>query len=896
MQHSEKMVIRDNKYLRVNIDDTIECEESTTQSSNTSEQKSIFKDTAKESINEDVLKGNKVMKYKRISGNVKSLKIIKKKGVEIRVCDDKGNDEKILLLTTKKTMIPDVGCNIITYVKIDGVLSPDVVLKENGCGSLWSVCLDAPQMPASLERECRASTLKQGYGKPYPCFRPGSDGEAGASPSPTTLSFNDISTCENMSIYLPKEITLMMILMREIMKSESDLLMMRIINIFKSDIWIILLIIYIKIKRNEKIDILEINAELNKMKYENDNMMETDDDDEDDIEEKGLTLRESVIQTWNTFLTEMEINYMKKLSEIFVNYMKKRYGLENETEINTFMKRESELNIFINSLGININENMKQKIEDIKNDILEEIFEKDDNILQLVEILHTTNTKKMAIKMGMSEKIINKIDVYGEFIQYANNWGHSCVKRNTLEMLCKKVTYNQKIVDELTNEDKILVKYNACSKESKKEEMWYYDKNNYEAEVGISKFLRNKLQQESNLGITTKDMREDDKLNKLQKEAINMIFNKKLSILTGYPGTGKTHVISEMLKILKENNRNIKVGVYAPTGKAVTKLKETIGKYMIMEVMTLHSQLYKMKLNKDIIIIDEISMVSNDVFYRFIKKLKRNCHVVLVGDPNQLASVEKGYILDQLIKIKEIPNIHLTELMRSDINSINLNTSLNEVLEGKIPSKKNGKGFTWYKDVENVDDILYALTNKYEDINKIMYLTPFNNEVTKYQKMLKDIYNPIKNKYKREHNYDVGDIVIQNKNMKYDELHNLIIYNGTLGIITDASKNIVTVNFTLDEYHSVELTYGMNSHYDIKNISHRYILTIHKQQGSEAPIVVIYIPPNYNSFILTRNLLYTGISRAKQKCILIADELTVKNCVKRKCFRHSNIMNMFYNI
>lgn len=764
------------------------------------------------------------MKYKRISGNVKSILKIKKKGIEITIQND-GNDdinksenreEIILLLSTKKTKIPEIGFNIITYVK------------------------------------------------------------------------KDTMSCDCINTYLPKETSLIMSIIKKISKLECNLLLIKVLNIFKSDIWMLLLIIYMKIKKNDEINMLNACVELNKLKYENDSYSEID---EDEIE--GINKN---MEHYNDIkmMTDMEVKYIKNLSEIFVNYMMERYELENETDINTYLKKESELNIFINSLGININENMKQKIEDIRNDILGEIFERENNILKLVEILHVINTKKIALKMEMSEKIISKIDIYGEFIQYANNWGHSCIKKNTLEMLCKKITYDQKIVDELTNEDDILVKYNELNMEK---DIWYYDKNNYEAEYGISIFLKNKTKQESKLGIIDTNVKYSDKLNNLQKEAIKMILNNKISILTGFPGTGKTYVISETIRILKENICNVSIGVFAPTGKAVTKLKETIGKNnMIINVRTIHSQLYKSKINKEIIIIDELSMVSNDVFFRFINKLKENCHMVLVGDANQLASVEKGYILDQLIKIEDIPKIHLIELMRSDINSINLNMSLNEILNGKIPSKINGKGFTWYKDVHNVDDIIDALTKKYTDINEIMYLTPFNVDVIKYQKILKNIYNPNENKANEyEHGYDVGDIVIQNKNMKYDKLHNLVIYNGTLGTITYVTKYTVTVNFILDEYHNLELIYGTNSNFDIKNISHRYILTIHKQQGSEAPIVVLYIPPNYNSFILTRNLLYTGISRAKKKCILIADESTIKNCVKKKCNRNSNILNMYYN-
>lgn len=768
-----------------------------------------------------------MIKYKRIIGNVKMITKIKKKGIEIKIHNNEHDegDENILFLTTKKSMMPDIGCKIVTYVDMN-------------------------------------------------------------------------MTCENINIYLPKDIPLIMVIMREINKSDCDLLMLRVINLFRNKIWTILLMTYIKIKKNEEVDILKICLEINKLKYENEESSEIDDNDNGEKNDNGEH-DEHVESKQIKEITETEINYIKKISVIFVNYMMHRYDLENETEILFFLKKESELNIFIRSLGININENTKQKIEEIKRDMLTEIFENNNKILQLVEVLHMMNTKKMAIKMGMSEKIIKKIDIYGEFTLYANNRGHSCLKKNTLETLCydkilkKNSSYNQNVVDELINDDNVLAKY------IKDDEIWYYDKNNYEAEIKIVDFLRNKLKQKSEYGTIILGMDDIKNLNELQQEAVKMIFNNKISILTGFPGTGKTYVISEMLRILKEKIQNINiVGVFAPTGKAVTKLRETIGKndMNIEDIRTLHSQLYKSKINKEIIIIDEISMVSNDVFYRFIKKLKKNCHVVLVGDQNQLPSVEKGYILDQLIKIRDIPNIHLTKLMRSDINSINLNISLNEILEGKIPSKNHGKGFTWYKDVDRIDDIILALTNKYKKIDEIMYLTPFNNEVNKYQSMIKNIYNPpIENKSINEHNFDIGDLVIQNKNMKYDLMNNDIIYNGTLGTVTAVSKYNITVNFKLDEYHGVDLTYGINNYHDIKNISHRYILTIHKQQGSEAPIVVIYIPPNYNSFILTRNLLYTGISRAKQKCILIADELTIKNCVKRKCFRHSNIMNMFYD-
>ncbi|MBR6779367.1 MAG: ATP-dependent RecD-like DNA helicase [Clostridia bacterium] len=387
-------------------------------------------------------------------------------------------------------------------------------------------------------------------------------------------------------------------------------------------------------------------------------------------------------------------------------------------------------------------------------------------------------------------------------------------------------------------------------------------------------------------------------LNGEQTDAVLASLNQGASIITGGPGTGKTTIVRCILEMLKQQNK--RVLLYAPTGRASKRLSESSG----MEAKTIHRALEMNPtegegffhrnednpIDADVVIIDEMSMVDVALFYHLLKALRSSTRLVMVGDKDQLPSVGAGNVLRDLIESKRIHTTQLVNIYRQGNDSLII-TNAHLINNGKMPIIDNSSKDFFYengKDLisnsETVVDLVSTRLPKYfgYDPKEIQVLAPMKAGpcgIDNLNKKLQMVINPhfsgieISNEFTK---YHVGDKVMQIVNnyeieyTKYEEngmtQQGSGVFNGDIGYITHIEPDTHEVTIRFDDgkickYPKTELY----------QITLAYAITIHKSQGSEFDCVVIPLVPGA-PIIITRNLLYTAITRAKKAVVLIGSK------------------------
>lgn len=385
-----------------------------------------------------------------------------------------------------------------------------------------------------------------------------------------------------------------------------------------------------------------------------------------------------------------------------------------------------------------------------------------------------------------------------------------------------------------------------------------------------------------------------------QKLAIKGAIENGTIVITGGPGTGKTTIITVIIDLLERENKRVVLA--APTGRAAKRMTEATG----MEAKTLHRLLEISYMNEslqfskneespidaDAIIVDEMSMVDILLMNNLVKAIKPGTRLIMVGDVDQLPSVGAGNVLRDIIDSGVVRVVRLDEIFRQESESmIIVNAHL--INKGESPRlNEKGKDFFYIHKTtgQEIREGIEELTTTrlpsfygYDPIKDIQVLTPMRKGdagVTALNKSLQQALNPpSKNKAEKligDEIYRVGDKVMQIRNnyqamwtvdvegRPYEEGEG--IFNGDFGFIKaiDEEEGVVTVLFDDDR----EVEFEMRQMDDLKLA---YATTIHKSQGSEFPAVIIPVfsgPP----MLLTRNLLYTAITRARDLVILVGDK------------------------
>ncbi|HEM7409377.1 TPA: ATP-dependent RecD-like DNA helicase [Clostridioides difficile] len=414
-------------------------------------------------------------------------------------------------------------------------------------------------------------------------------------------------------------------------------------------------------------------------------------------------------------------------------------------------------------------------------------------------------------------------------------------------------------------------------------------------------------------------LEEDKKIKLAEKQilAVKESVNNGVLIITGGPGTGKTTTINAIIDIFENNGKSVTLA--APTGRAAKRMSETSNK----EAKTIHRLLemgfstdddltfFKDEedpINSDVIIVDEVSMVDIILMYNLLRAIKLGTRVILVGDSDQLPSVGAGNVLKDMINSNIINVVKLNEIFRQAQESMII-----------VNAHKINNGEPLYLNTKGKDFFFIRKSTNEEILNEIIGLV--NERLPKFYKVdkLKDIqvlssmrkgelgvtnlnielqkYLNKKEKFKVEESFSkrlfrVGDKVMQVKNnytKKWETEDQKEsgegIYNGDIGYVYHIDKDKKTIYILFDQTKIVSYLYD-----ELDEIDHSFCTTIHKSQGSEFPVVVLPIawaPP----MLLSRNLLYTAVTRAKKLVVLVGDvkylEYMIKN--NRVNQRYSNL-------
>ncbi len=368
-----------------------------------------------------------------------------------------------------------------------------------------------------------------------------------------------------------------------------------------------------------------------------------------------------------------------------------------------------------------------------------------------------------------------------------------------------------------------------------------------------------------------------------QRRAVELSAEKKFLVVTGGPGVGKTTIVQAILAIFAEEK--LRVHLAAPTGRAAKRLTESTGKraqtiHRLLEVEGRGNKFARHRdnpLETDLLIIDEASMIDIHLASSLLDAIPDAARVVIVGDADQLPSVGPGAFLHDLIESGALPVARLDVIFRQAGQSgIVENSHL--ILRGEEPrgsEDPQGDFFVIHckspeRAAELVEEIVTERIPKrfgFSAKTDIQVLTPMHRGAAgtvNLNSMLQARINPTGPALSREgHQIRVGDKVLQLKND-----YNKEVFNGDLGevIDVDAETPSLTVRFESDDgERNVQYDKG-----DISQLGLAYATTIHKSQGSEYPVVVIPLLTAH-FVMLSRNLLYTAVTRAKKLCVLVAD-------------------------
>ena len=361
----------------------------------------------------------------------------------------------------------------------------------------------------------------------------------------------------------------------------------------------------------------------------------------------------------------------------------------------------------------------------------------------------------------------------------------------------------------------------------------------------------------------------------VQQAAIKQALESKVMVLTGGPGTGKTTTTQGIIAAFK--SRGMQILLAAPTGRAAKRMTEATG----MEAKTIHRLLeynpmdgYKRNdenpLEGDALIVDECSMIDIMLFYNLMKAIPSKMRLILVGDIDQLPSVGAGNVLRDIIDSQRIPVVRLTRIFRQAQTS-RIVMNAHAINAGRFPNISNGKDTDFFfikaEDAEAIPQLIVSLvrdrlSRAYSyNPKEIQVLTPMqrgNVGAGNLNTELQNALNPSGESLTRGgYTFRRGDKVMQIRN-NYDKN----VFNGDIGYVNavDTTERTLTVIYDgrLVEYDVSELD----------ELTLAYAVTIHKSQGSEFPVVVI--PVTMKHFVmLQRNLIYTGITRAKKICVLV---------------------------
>ena len=548
---------------------------------------------------------------------------------------------------------------------------------------------------------------------------------------------------------------------------------------------------------------------------------------------------------------------------------------------------------------------------------IEEINSNPYILIDLVNKVNFEQIDKMALGLGIeynNEKRIRSGIKHALILMTFN--GHCCTRYESL------IDYVQKLLGVSENEvEECLINMKAKEDivlEERDEEEWVYLYPYYRAEEEVARRLID-LDTYKNVKKIDKfdkelemfEKKSNIDLSEKQKEAIKAINDNNVCVITGGPGTGKTTIIKTIIDIFKYNE--MKPVLCAPTGRAAKKMTEATGEeaktlHRLLEIGKLSDEnpsMYKevsvAPIDGDIVIVDEMSMVDLFLMNYLCKALYKGTKLVLVGDIDQLPSVGPGNVLKDIIESEEITTITLNKIFRQAakskiiVNAHRVNEGIGFITKQEIEDGVNADEYIdddfFFVDERNKEKILYNIITlsgerlknygDYDFFKNIQVITPTKKGelgTKELNKILQQTINPsMETKKERKFGDSIfreGDRIMQIKN-NYDIYwekkeprfeYGSGVFNGEFGTICNIDEESKQVKIKFDDDKEVWYQFA-----ELDQIEHAYAITVHKAQGSEFDVVLMPISQTA-PMLLTRNLLYTGMTRARKLLIIIGNK------------------------
>ena len=623
----------------------------------------------------------------------------------------------------------------------------------------------------------------------------------------------------------------------------------------------------------------------------------------------GEVTAKNIVNTFGARALEYIEKDPVKLSQVKGLSLKKAMAI-NEAFI--VHKEQQATILYLQNFDISLN--LALKIYKTYGDGTKRIIEK--NPYQMVEDVDGVGfitADKIALKMGFDQYSRFRITAgIGHVLQEgASKNGHTYLeRREVVSEVCRLLKMNEEeyryMVDGIILDNVVMGKIVIIEEDGEECVMLT---RMYENENGIARCLADMLvsAEEIDLNIDA-DIDEYQKskditLHENQIEAIKNCVKYGVNVITGGPGTGKTTIINCILTILKK--QYMRTVLCAPTGRASKRLAEATGE----DAKTIHRLLdldftggkghftynEDTKLDADVVVVDEVSMCDEYVFYALIRAIKRGGRLILVGDKDQLPSVGAGNILSDIIASGLVPVNYLTYIYRQSDDSLIISNA-HKVNEGKMPTIDNkSKDFFVDAQTDTADmlkNCIDLVTKRLPSFSKlapkdIQVLCPMKKGVIGVENInieMQKALNPpdsCKGEVRAGANiFGVGDKVVHTVNnyqmggLSPDGLSGTGVFNGDIGYIIEVNKSAPSLKVEFDDGKIA--TYKQEN---LDEIALAYAISIHKSQGSEFSAVIIMVSGG-NPFLMTRNLLYTAITRAKQIVVIEGSKESLAKMVK----------------
>ncbi|MEG1879937.1 MAG: AAA family ATPase, partial [Oscillospiraceae bacterium] len=519
-----------------------------------------------------------------------------------------------------------------------------------------------------------------------------------------------------------------------------------------------------------------------------------------------------------------------------------------------------------------------------------------------------TIAAKIGFDRNSKERIASGIKFMMNSVAYLN--GHTFMPRSAM------ITQAAGFLEvEVSNVEEVVSKL-LLEKELVIENMGEYDgiylKLFYDAEKTVAERLISMSQivfdvdsNDINARIADIEEETDIKLADMQIEAVQTVFENSALVITGGPGTGKTTIINTIIKIMEKMHK--RVALAAPTGRAAKRMTEVCG----VEAKTIHRLLEiepgadeigrqfarnaENTLECDILIVDEMSMVDILLMSSLLLAMPKNAKIIMVGDSDQLPSVGAGNVLKDIIESGTVSCIQLTEIFRQAKESM-IVVNAHRINHGEMPLLNDQDNDFFLVNRSDPDSLCGTIADLCErrlpahygvdSISQIQILTPTRKTAVGVQylnQVLQDRLNP-PDTHKKEHatktgKYRVGDKVMQIRNNYHLEWEKEDksekgsgVFNGDVGFIIDIETHKQKVVVAYDD-KIVKYDFLM-----LDELELAYAVTVHKSQGSEFEVVIIPMM-EVHRLLMTRNLLYTAITRAKTLVVLVGQEEIIKKYI-----------------